>query len=317
MPNEIVKSHRGQEIVIKQIGGFTIAPSRGRPERQAESMWSWSVPDFDLRGHESSIDAAFSAAKRAIDEGAKDAGLTAEGIEKRLAKLAKGRWEPNSIGGVKGYITTVHQVEYECNVNPSGDGFGFMIGREGKLMQSGKCASIEDGKKICEKFANGAESRGMSGEKAEGTETATHLAEGKVTKFTYKAADIVVVERSATWFDWSIKGYDAKGKATSKAAAMAEAREEIDAADSSARSIGMSSFEDSCKKRLEAFAGRDGKKLASDNRKAVSNVSAALQSAERLLQRVAGDAEKTMARVIFPEVLERISKAIVACDRES
>lgn len=81
-----------------------------------------------------------------------------------VEKKAEVRWEPNSVGGVKGIYTSQSDVDFRIDVNPYKDKFSWMIGRASsdKFLNQGESPTEDKAKADAIKFLKQMEQRGIA-----------------------------------------------------------------------------------------------------------------------------------------------------------
>lgn len=74
------------------------------------------------------------------------------------------RWEPNTVGGIKGIYLSRSDVEFRIDVNPHKSKYSWMIGRASsdRFIEQGEAGTEEDAKKQAIKFLKGMEARGIA-----------------------------------------------------------------------------------------------------------------------------------------------------------
>lgn len=74
------------------------------------------------------------------------------------------RWEPNTVGGIKGLYLSRSNVEFRIDVNPHKGKFSWVIGRASsdRFLEQGESGTQEDAKKQAIKFLKGMEARGIA-----------------------------------------------------------------------------------------------------------------------------------------------------------
>jgi len=79
-----------------------------------------------------------------------------------LLESGKINWKKDNVGGYKAEVTSRNGATYTVHASMDGrGGFGWIVARANKVMDSGKSKSIEDAKSTVVKWIKGAEARGM------------------------------------------------------------------------------------------------------------------------------------------------------------
>ena len=74
------------------------------------------------------------------------------------------RWEPNSVGGIKGVYTSRADIEFRIDINPHKNRFSWVVGRvsSDRFVNQGESSSEDSAKVDAIKFIRSMEARGIA-----------------------------------------------------------------------------------------------------------------------------------------------------------